>query len=60
VGSLRKESYNLKTAKALIALAPESSSLEIVSIGELPLFKTPFSIISSETELIPMSYIHFQ
>lgn len=27
VGSLRKESYNLKTAKALIALAPESLSL---------------------------------
>jgi chromate reductase len=38
VGSLRKESYNLKTAKALIALAPESLSLELVSIGELPLF----------------------
>ena len=38
VGSLRKESYNLKTAKALTALAPESLSLEIVSIGELPLF----------------------
>lgn len=38
VGSLRKESYNLKTAKALIALAPQSLSLELVSIGELPLF----------------------
>ncbi|WP_266204768.1 NADPH-dependent FMN reductase [Pontibacter kalidii] len=38
VGSLRKESLNLKTAKALMALAPESLSLELVSIGELPLF----------------------
>lgn len=38
VGSLRKESYNLKTAKALISLAPESLSLEIVPIGELPLY----------------------
>ena len=38
VGSLRKESYNLKTAKALIALAPESLSLEIVSIANLPMF----------------------
>lgn len=38
VGSLRKESYNLKTAKALIALAPETLSLKIVSIGELPMF----------------------
>ena len=38
VGSLRKESYNLKTAKALIALAPESLSLEIISIANLPMF----------------------
>jgi chromate reductase len=38
VGSLRKESYNLKAAKALIPLAPESLSLEIVSIGQLPLY----------------------
>ena len=38
VGSLRKESYNLKTAKALIALAPESLSLEIINIASLPFF----------------------
>ncbi len=38
VGSLRKESYNLKTAKALIELAPESLSLEILDIGNLQLF----------------------
>lgn len=38
VGSLRKESFNLKTAKALIALAPESLSLEIISIANLPMF----------------------
>src|SRR4051812_12674426 len=38
VGSLRKESYNLKMAKALIALAPDSLSLEILNIGELPLY----------------------
>jgi len=38
VGSLRKESYNLKTAKALIALAPESLTLEIVDISTLPMF----------------------
>lgn len=38
VGSLRKESYNLKTAKALIALAPETLNLEIVNIGELPMY----------------------
>ena len=38
VGSLRKESYNLKAAKALMPLAPETLSLEIVSIGQLPLY----------------------
>jgi chromate reductase, NAD(P)H dehydrogenase (quinone) len=38
VGSLRKGSYNLKTAKALMALAPESLSLELVNIGDLPMF----------------------
>ena len=38
VGSLRKESYNLKTAKALMKLAPESMSLEVLEIGNLPMF----------------------
>lgn len=38
VGSLRKESYNLKMAKALPALAPETLSLEIIGIGDLPLY----------------------
>jgi chromate reductase len=38
VGSLRKESYNLKTAKALIALEQESLSLELLDIGNLPMF----------------------
>lgn len=38
VGSLRKESFNLKTAKALIALAPESLTFEIINIANLPMF----------------------
>src|SRR5690554_5557740 len=38
VGSLRKESFNLKTAKAIIALAPESLSFEVINIGSLPFF----------------------
>ncbi len=38
VGSLRKESYNLKTAKALMALEPESLSFELLDIGNLPMF----------------------
>ena len=38
VGSLRKESFNRKMAKALVALAPESLNLEIIEIGMLPLY----------------------
>ena len=38
VGSLRQESYNRKTAKALISLAPETLSFEFLEIGQLPMF----------------------
>jgi chromate reductase len=38
VGSLRKDSLNLKMAKALIAMAPPELAMEIVDIAELPLF----------------------
>lgn len=42
VGSLRKDSLNRKMANALIALAPPSLKLEIVEIGNLPLFSQDF------------------
>jgi chromate reductase len=38
VGSLRKGSYNRMTAKALAALSPAGLHLEIVEIGQLPLY----------------------
>jgi len=38
VGSLRKESFNRKMANALRELAPPSLKLEIVEIGQLPLY----------------------
>ncbi|HET7924733.1 MAG TPA: NAD(P)H-dependent oxidoreductase [Rhodanobacteraceae bacterium] len=38
VGSLRKESFNRKTAKTLIEIAPKSLVLEIVEIGALALY----------------------
>ena len=38
VGSLRKESFNRKLANALVASAPAPLSLEIVEIGQLPLY----------------------
>ena len=42
VGSLRKESFNRKMAKALAALAPEALMLEIVEIGGLPLYNQDY------------------
>lgn len=38
VGSLRREAYTRKMAKALIASAPGSLTFEIIEIGELPLY----------------------
>jgi chromate reductase len=38
VGSLRKDSLNRKMANALAAMAPSSLALEIVEIGQLPLY----------------------
>ena len=38
VGRLRKASFNRRLAKALISLAPFSMKLDIVEIGQLPLY----------------------
>jgi chromate reductase len=38
VGSLRRESFNRKTARALMELAPPSLKLEIIEIGDLPIY----------------------
>jgi chromate reductase, NAD(P)H dehydrogenase (quinone) len=38
VGSLRRESFSRKMARAMAALAPDSLSLEIVEIAELPIY----------------------
>lgn len=38
VGSLRKESFNRKMAHNLIKLAPASLKLEILEIGQLPMY----------------------
>src|SRR6266480_5870285 len=42
VGSLRKESFNRKMAKAMIAMAPPSLKLEIVEIGQVPHYNQDF------------------
>lgn len=38
VGSLRKESFNRKMANAMVSLAPNNLTLEIIHIGDLPLY----------------------
>lgn len=38
VGSLRKDSYSRKVAGAFMALAPEGYQMEILEIGQLPLY----------------------
>jgi chromate reductase, NAD(P)H dehydrogenase (quinone) len=38
VGSLRKASFNAMLANALISLAPSSLKLDVVEIGQLPLY----------------------
>ncbi|MCP1652179.1 NAD(P)H-dependent oxidoreductase [Pseudomonas sp. GD04087] len=44
VGSLRKESLNRKIAKAFAALAPANLKLEIVEIGDLPLYNEELDV----------------
>src|ERR1700693_2762345 len=41
-GSLRKDSFNRKMAKAMIAMAPAALTLEIFEIGQLPLYNQDF------------------
>jgi len=54
VGSLRKESFNRKMAKALIKLSPDSLALEIVEIGELPLYNQDLD------DNPPVSWVEFR
>jgi chromate reductase len=42
VGSLRRESYSRKLAKALMAMVPDNLICEIVEIGDLPLYNQDF------------------
>lgn len=55
VGSLRKDSYNLKVAKVLQQIAPPSLSLLIIEIGDLPLYNEDI-----DTDNPPASYTLFR
>lgn len=55
VGSLRKASFSLRIAKALIGIAPPSLTLAIVDIGDLPLYNQDL-----ETEHAPTAWTAFR
>src|SRR5712672_3869119 len=55
VGSLRKASLNWMLANALMSLAPSSMKLEIVEIGQLPLFNQDL-----ETDSTPAQWTAFR
>jgi chromate reductase len=54
VGSLRKDSYTRKVAKALVALAPSSLRGTFVEIGQLPLYN------QDEEEQPPAPWVSFR
>jgi chromate reductase len=56
VGSLRKESFNRKMARALMELAPKSLTLEMVEIGRLPLYNQDYD----DEGTPPAEYIDFR
>src|SRR3954467_755176 len=55
VGSLRKDSITRKVANALITVAPPSLQLEIVAIGDLPLYNQ-----DTETATPPAPWVTFR
>jgi chromate reductase, NAD(P)H dehydrogenase (quinone) len=55
VGSLRKESFNRKLARAAIELAPPALKLEILEIGQLPLYNQDL-----EVEPLPAPWAEFR
>jgi len=46
VGSLRKASFNRMLANALISLAPSSMKLDIVELGQLPLYNEDLETVT--------------
>ena len=54
VGSLRKDSYNLMAANALISVAPRNLKFEFIEIGNLELYNQDYD------EKSPESYVAFR
>lgn len=60
VGSLRKDSINRKVALALAELAPANLKLNIVEIGDLPLYNEDIDVLHHRqpTVLSVSRYVH--
>jgi chromate reductase len=56
VGSLRRESYTRKIARALIAMAPVTLPMEIVEIGDLPIYNQDLD----EAGPVPSQWLAFR
>ena len=55
IGSLRKGSFNRKTALNMMRLAPDNLEMEIVKIGQLPMYNEDL-----ETENPPKEWVDFR
>jgi chromate reductase len=55
VGSLRKESFTRKVAKTMMLLAPPTLEMEIVEIGQLPLYNQ-----DDDTDKPPATFTEFR
>ncbi|ROI01148.1 NAD(P)H-dependent oxidoreductase [Chryseobacterium sp. G0240] len=55
-GSLRKESFSKKIAKALVGMAPDGFEFKIISIENLPIYNQDFD----DYQNVPESYLKFR
>lgn len=55
-GSLRKESFSKKIARALVSMAPPGFEFTIVSIEDLPIYNQDFD----DHNNVPESYVKFR
>lgn len=55
-GSLRKESFSRKIAKALIPMAPDNYEFKLIAIDDLPIYNQDFD----DHDKVPESYITFR
>lgn len=54
IGSMRKESFNRKVAKTIMMLAPSTLEMEIVEIGQLPMYN------QDDDDNPPATYLEFR